>query len=405
MPTNNLVNESAQDAALSKLTLLIPTYNRPQYLSRLLHYYAGKTSALRILILDSSATAAQQLNAELALKLQQNLQYLSFPTTLSFAEKLHAGLQLITTPYCAFCADDDLVFIDGLCKAIEFMDNHSDYACADGIYLNFNQVNANIHLCIEYANKGITANNTGARIFKLYQKYESLFYGVFKTSQALTIFSGVCRNKSLHYQELFQATAALLLGKSQRLPYFYAARQNCQPAEINRDKWQTYYWFVDNPQEFVEHFLIYRTELWNFYNNNHPEPQYSQNEFYKVIDITHAMYFGIGCPPDYFHTSLQNYWPDERFKNINKITDNICNELKSKPRLILELLIAKVVFYLPKLLPILYSVQSNKKLNKHIQKQTNVPWNCILPGELRWLVGVKHFQSTYKELCLYLKKP
>ena len=142
-----------------------------------------------------------------------------------------------------------MVFIEGLTQALTFLQDHPEYVCVDGIYLNFNPVGQNIHLHVEYATKGINAEDPGARIFKLCQKYESLFYGVFQTQHALNIFSGVAKNTSLHYQELFQATSALLIGKSHRLPLFYAARQHCEPADQDGKNWYILYRGVENVYE------------------------------------------------------------------------------------------------------------------------------------------------------------
>ena len=387
---------------LNHITLIIPTFNRTNHLTRLLKYYALKKTSIRFLILDSSNKLAKSKNEEATLVLKSQIRYVHFPTATPVATKLFEGLKLADTAYCTFCADDDLVFINGLIAALSFLQAHPDYVCVDGIYLNFHHIENNVHLNIEYASKGIHANDPGARIFNLYQKYESLFYGVFRTIDAQQIFSSVSKHTSLHYQELFQASAALLIGKSHRLPQFYAARQNCQAADTQRDKWQTYYWFAENPQEFLQHYLQYRRELWLFYQKFVAEKSYHQNDFFRVIDIAHAMYFGLGCPPDYFISVLQKQWPNDLLQKFNPLTDDVCSELKGYFRIWLENFIDQSIIYLPKLLLSFYSFRKMHQLNKKIRRQSKNQWNCIPARDFRWLVSVDRFHQAYQELCFYL---
>lgn len=387
---------------LEQITLIIPTYNRPQYLSRLLNYYASKKTNLTFLVLDSSNEETQKLNQQATVVLGTQVRYMAFPSSMPVAVKLLEGLKAVATPFSAFCADDDLVFVEGLVAAAEFLSQHPDYVCVDGIYLNFNQINHDIHLHIEYATKGIGAESACARVFKLYQKYESLFYGVFKAKDALNIFSSVIKNTSLHYQELFQATGALLIGKSHRLPIFYAARQHCAPAEEQRDKWQTYYWFADNPNEFIAHYLVYRDELWRFYDMHASEQKHDQAQFYKMMDIAHAMYFGVGCPPEYFHSVLGVAWQSDKFQKANEFQDNICNQLKSPWRVGIEEWVDKLTTWLPKQLGAIYLFHNKGKLNKMIQASTNQSWRCELRKDVRWLASVPIFHHAYYELCSYM---
>lgn len=387
---------------LQNITLIIPTFNRAQFLARLINYYAAKKTALHFLILDSSESPARELNEATCRQLGEQGVYINFPSTIAVAEKLLEGLQRVVTPFCAFCADDDLVFIEGLAEALAFLQENLDYVCTDGIYLNFNQIDDKVHLGLEYARKGIDAAEPGARVFRLYQNYESLFYGVFRTKQAQAIFSGVSKNPSLHYQELFQATSALLIGKSKRLAGFYAARQSCQPADQGREKWQTYYWFAEDPKEFLEHYQIYRQQLWSFYQSTVSGPLCSREEFFQIMDLAHAIYFSKGCPPAYFHAVLQAKWPQDSYQEFDLYHDNLCNQLKSGRRISQELLMEKIINWLPKKFASFYSKRDTKTLNASVQASTKMSWNCELNEQLRWLASAKMFRQAYHELCHYL---
>ena len=241
----------------TSITLVIPTYNRPLFLQRLLSYYQKRATTISFLVLDSSKPEIVEENARVIATLGTNYRHVIFPPSVQVASKLSQGLDLVETQYCAFCADDDIVFLETLERAREFLASNPGYVCADGIYLNFNQLGNDVHLSSEYASRGIDAEHPGARIFRLFQKYESLFYGVFRTPDLKEIFSSVRKIPSLHFQELFQATAALIKGKTHRLAEFFACRQHCEPAEPGRENWQTFYWFASNPDEFIRHYRSY----------------------------------------------------------------------------------------------------------------------------------------------------
>ncbi|MGH8743316.1 MAG: TIGR00180 family glycosyltransferase, partial [Burkholderiales bacterium] len=208
-------------------TLVIPTYNRPALLKRLVRYYCERAPWMNLLVLDSSRTEIAEENAKVLSICGESVRHVVFPGTIPVAAKLSQGLAFVQTPYASFCGDDDLVFPEELQRAVAFLQNHSDYVCAHGLYLNFRQVNHDIHLMSEYAGPGNEATHPGARIFRLLQKYESLFYGVFRTTDLSDIFSAAASVPSYHYQELFQSVAALIMGKVKRFPTIYAARQSC----------------------------------------------------------------------------------------------------------------------------------------------------------------------------------
>lgn len=389
------------DGTLRDLSLVIPTYNRPEFLGRLLAYYRGKQSLANVLILDSSESDIRVRNARVTADCGARFRHAVFPSTEPVASKLAQGLALVDTPFCALCADDDLVFIEGLKRALTYLKGHPDCVCTDGIYLNFFRSGRDIRLKIEYASRGIDAEHPGARVFRLYQRYESLFYGVFRTSDLAEIFAGVERNPSLHYQELFQATAALMIGKSYRLPVFYAGRQHCAPAQPTRDRWQTYYWFAEDRKEFLEHYVRYRGELWEFYERRGATPRLTKDEFVKSMDIAHAVFFGAGCPPEYFYSVLQSQWPQDRFKHDPK-DDDVFNQLKGAPRRSWRWPVRRFAKWLEEVTSIDPSPSGVDAINRAVQQQFRTPWNCVLEPEVRWLANSDRFREAYLELCRYM---
>ncbi len=401
---NNAVTKeiSTNTPLLSKMTLVIPTYNRHQHLKKLIEYYKSQCTPISFIILDSSDQETLEKNSHLCRELGDKAKHITYASSTQVADKLLDGLKQVVTPFCGFCADDDLVFVDGIVAAIAFLQSHDDYVSADGIYLNFHTTGTDVNVKLEYSTRGIQAEDPGARIFQLCQKYESLFYGVFRTNDAVSIFTGVTKHTSLHYQELFQAMAALLIGKSKRLPIIYAARQHCDPADMTRDKWQTYYWFADEPEEFLAHYRQYREGLWLFYQAHASTKTLTVDKFNQLTDIAHAMYFGLGCPPEYFHTSLQTYWPNDNYQNRNHFSHNVCNELKHPFRVKYEGFSHKFAEWMPNKIASIYRLGSIYRLNRKMAKQLGTRLRCQLSPEVRWLASTDKFANAYRELCRYI---
>jgi glycosyltransferase domain-containing protein len=385
------------------LTMVIPTFNRPMHLKRLLAYYKEAIIQTSFLVLDSGEPSTAAENAALTCSCGEKFRHVVFPSSLPVASKLLQGLAMVETPYCAFCADDDLVFPDGLAHALDFLKNHADYVCTDGIYLNFFPSNGEIKFLVEYGGHGIEAEHPGARVFRLFQRYESMFYAVFRTHDIRDIFSYVHKIPSLHYQEIFQAAGALLKGKSHRLPEFYAARQHCDPAEPSRNNWQTFYWFADDSAEFLTHYRAYRDDLWRFYESFEAEPRMGSKTFADAMDMAHAMFFSAGCPPRYFHSRMQKDWPRDPYVDIKDL-DNVLDDLKNKSRRWLEKGLAWLASLLENQVTNYVLPFALRRLNREARALApENPWRCSLPDDIAWLASASGFRKAFLELCRYLQ--
>ena len=388
---------------LDQLTITIPTYNRPAHLRRLLTYYQQVKLQTRFLVLDSSDEDTVAANEALVAACGERFRHVVFPSSLPVATKLFQGLTLVETSYCFFCADDDLVFPDALAHALEFLANHLDYVCTDGIYLNFHPLNGVINFQVEYGSSGIEADHPGARVFRLFQSYESMFYAVFRTHDLQDIFSFVKDIPSLHYQELFQASGALLKGKSHRLPEFYAARQHCDPAEPARDKWQTFYWFADDNVEFLSHYRAYREDLWRFYESFGAEPRMDRLAFNNAMDMAHVTFFSKNCPPVYFHSRLQQYWPTDAFKDVDN-HGSVYDDLRHDGRLtwekwlygLMEWIEEAVAGYAP------HIAQRSFNKEARLLAKEGLGWKCDLSPDLWWMASTPKFRAAFLEVCKYL---
>ncbi len=369
---------------------------------------------MTLLILDSSREPIARENAETLKQYGDLVQHVVFPETEQVGVKLSKGLALVRTTFASFCADDDLVFPQGLADAVQFLCGHPDYACAHGLYLNYRideEYPEDVDLWREYGGPGNEAEHPGARIFRLFQKYESLFYAVFRATDLRDVFGAVQQLPSLHYQELFQSAATLIKGKVCRFPALYAARQSCDPAQPERDKWQTFYWFADDPKEVLEHYTAYRDVLWRFYEAHGMGHPMSREDFFRAMDLAHAVYFVTSCPQDYLYSTLQKYWPGDPYTypaNTDlffQLAGTATGSTDAPPGPVRRwsprwmLLAARYVLQAVKSKPYLM------RINWLVARACRTAWKCKLRWSVRWMVRSPAFRRAYFEMCQYLDGP
>jgi glycosyltransferase domain-containing protein len=112
---------------MKDVTIIIPTHNRHDYLSRLFSYYSG--SKLRILCCDSSAHSYRYF-------IPCNIKYVHMPG-FSFVDKMCAAIQNIDTKFIACCADDDFILKKSILEGVDFLNKEMEYSALVGRYVGF----------------------------------------------------------------------------------------------------------------------------------------------------------------------------------------------------------------------------------------------------------------------------
>jgi glycosyltransferase domain-containing protein len=382
-----------------KHTVIIPTYNRPQLAQRLARYYAARAPWLELLVLDSSRPPLAEENARALAKLGSAVRHVACPETTPPAAKIAAGLAHVATPYASLCADDDLVFPRGLREAIEFLDGHPDYVAAHGLCLNFRQDGRDVHLGREPAWPDNDAADPGARILRLLQHYESLYYAVFRAADLRELFAAMVRLQTLAFQELLQAVGAVIRGKVRRFPAFHTLRQTLEPAHPERDHWQSYDWFARDPDEFIAHYRAYRDELCAFYEARTGAPRMDRTDFSRLLDRAHAAYLSAGCPAGRFYSALQVDEPRDAPRRretpslLNLASTDLLDTLRtprgfesSRP-----LRAAAALWHFAGAVP-----------GHALLRLRSGPWRCRLSKRVLWLASKREFRESFAELCRYL---
>ena len=203
-----------------KLTVVIPTYNRPKYLRRSLHYW-GRTDFM-VIVADGSE---KQFDGEIPSNVSYFHENELNPTLRSFT-----ALQKVRTPYVVLCADDDFFSLKGIFACIDFLNNQSDYASVQGHAIEFEIEDKN-NITVRTLNDKrighrIDGNAAIERLSQLFDEYVYQIYSVYRTPMLKLAIETCVDQKNGSYMELTAAIVPSIFGKHKVLPIFYSAREN-----------------------------------------------------------------------------------------------------------------------------------------------------------------------------------
>lgn len=204
-----------------KVTILIPTHERPNYLKRILFYYLNLD--VNVFVADSSAQSTF-IN-------QANVKYLHLPGVLMM-DKIKQALELITTEYVIMNADDDFVELDSVIKGCDFLSNNPDYSSVQGCYVGFEICKEGVSqmypIYPQLCGINICQNSSELRLYAFYQNYAQLFYSLSRTILFKRVYHDAIKNKIENYNlvELMLAFYNIIDGKNKTLPLFWSLRES-----------------------------------------------------------------------------------------------------------------------------------------------------------------------------------
>lgn len=216
------------------LTLIIPTYNRPNFLKRILDYYSQNNINFDIIVADSSTQQNKEINRKVVQSFP-NLKILylhKFSSKLVSHQKFAQMVNYIKTKYCVFCADDDFVVPDGINEAVVFLEENPDYSAAHGSYIHFYLHTNSMGVKkfwwnFIYPYESITSSNAVTRMTSHFNKYNQVMYAVRRTNVVLKVYKEFIKYKidPFLFGEFLPDMLTIIYGKIKRLNMFYAARQ------------------------------------------------------------------------------------------------------------------------------------------------------------------------------------
>ncbi len=215
-------------------TIIIPTYNRPGRLKRLLDYYNKYGKNFNIIVADSSSDESKKLNKKaVSIFLDLNIRHLSnYSSIINFFHKITDALNYVNTKYCVLCADDDFITTNGMNKSVDFLEKNPDFSCAHGHYISFclraNKKGRQQLVCRSlYPGKQINFLEAGYRLFYHLSNYQiPTFYAVHRTNLLKMIFKDTVKfTDDGKFGELLPTMLTLIYGKMKKIDVLYSARE------------------------------------------------------------------------------------------------------------------------------------------------------------------------------------
>lgn len=341
--------------------------------------YLGVDTTFSILILDSSDDVNFEINAR---NINNNFMHIRYENNIRFKEKLADGLQRVSTKYCVFCADDDIVSPESLSKCVEFLESNSDYVGAQGYYFGFEGRNGKYIVDdIIYNNNSIDAQNPLSRLDRLFTNYQSNFYSVFRTEVQITAISEASKIENSLFFELMQSSYGVIKGKVKRLPIIYAGRSRTASVDVPR-QWHPIEWVSVDIGDYFTNYIYYRNILLLLLEKN-IEGNYDNKKLNNILDLIHAKYTFASLGIDVLQSSIDaqiNFCDDDeiiaRAFSVSNEESNLGSYLfKNRLRQIMPLWLLKIS---KKIIPYLKQKTKLNKKRHSINKKIIVEFNDIV---------------------------
>lgn len=200
-----------------RLTVVVPTYNRPAQCRRLVEYLALGDDPPVVLVLDSSDEAfggsAYPLPVEVRI-------YHSATTPF---DKFRDGIRHVATPYAMFCADDDFVIRRRLTDLVKVLDSGPAVA-VHGRYFGFeSKPDLVVRRVLDSGFSQIDARPL-ARLCRFLTAYEAITYAMCRTEVLRDALDQACAFSSLLFRELMSGAFVVAQGPVRRLDMFTHGR-------------------------------------------------------------------------------------------------------------------------------------------------------------------------------------
>lgn len=268
---------------------MIPTYNRPHSLRRLLAYLAARQFKFPIRVLDSSESEALAVNRETIDQSPLIVTHRIYDSAINPYVKFWLGVQAVETPYCSFCADDDVLFTANLDKYLDVLDGDPCLAAAHGFYVNFKPGDVYSVSYTVYSAPSVMEGDALQRIVKQMDDYQAVFYAIYRKPVLENVLRSIQGMKTLLSLELLASSLTLVAGGVRRVPEFYMAR-NTNPS-IATEEWHPHQFLATDPSSLFREYVAYREVLLaRLMAEAHCRELYGFDRLRRILDLTHLKY-------------------------------------------------------------------------------------------------------------------
>lgn len=203
----------------SRLTIVIPTYNRSGYANRIINYFARYGCPFRIIIADSSEEPHFDLLSHSVKENSSNLylEHRRWPSSISPQVKFKEVLEDVDTTYVVLLGDDDFLIPSTLRECVDFLEGNPDYSVAHSKALFFALASPDpekgaFSVVNFYKQRNIEQESPSERLISHIHDYTTTFYSVHRTHQIRKNFETVAQ-VNLHLRELVPSSLSILQGK------------------------------------------------------------------------------------------------------------------------------------------------------------------------------------------------
>jgi glycosyltransferase domain-containing protein len=270
------------------LTALLPTRDRPTHCRRQLEFLRSTGFTHRIIVLDGSNPENSEAVCAGCVGLAE---YRHFDAQFRMADKLAAAAADLDTPYCVVIPDDDLVLPDAIADAISHLNGHPDFAVAHGYFIDFRTHGNDIELQrIVGFTPSIVDGQPLRRHYNLFRRYQSFYWGVFRTAIFRTAVTMACAMDVVLFRELTVMSATILQGKVARLPLVYSLHGQ-EPSHAPIYNSHPLFFLLRDAREFFRNYSIFRDAVAAFIRRTAIEyPSVAPLE--QLLDVNYATYLG-----------------------------------------------------------------------------------------------------------------
>ncbi len=253
------------------ISLVIPTYNRPQFVKRLLDYYSRLAFPHTILVADSSSPNSVVANQEIVKAAQKKLtiRYEQFGSEISIPSKIAQMLAKVDSNYSAICADDDFIVPQAIEKCARFLGSNPDCVVAHGRLLSmyplenrFTSQPAKLWT-LNRSPRTIDSSSPRQRLLELSKCEGTLFYSVHRRlnlMRNMQLASTISYHRDFTFQALLLESLTVIQGKLGYLDILYGVRP-LNPQSESYDDPSLRWGGILTSANFTERYLRFRSLL------------------------------------------------------------------------------------------------------------------------------------------------
>ncbi len=236
------------DFNLSRLTLVMPTYNRPKYAERAIKFW-GSTN-VNLIVLDGSK---DPIPTSLTDFLPTNITYQHLQ--LGWTERILVGAKQSNTPYTALVSDDEFYLPNSIVECLNELESNSELISVIGHVIRFKLSSNKLYFHRDYKNfadADVCQDNPIERVANhLFPYRMTSLWAIIRTSAFIknALVAQECsRLPNASSFELGFEIANSYQGKSRVLPILHWMRSSENPPNWNTETISTHRWWPAGKQ-------------------------------------------------------------------------------------------------------------------------------------------------------------